>query len=336
MKQAMKRTVSLLLILALLAGFAVPIGAAGADDQLRLTQVDNNSVSASMLAQVKEPDDNTPDYADSDIVRVSIFLEKRPTLQAGFSVQNIARNAEAMAYRARLQTEQESVTAAISRKLGAELDVVWNLTLAANLISANVRYGQIETIEKIAGVRKVVIETEYEPHVVSSAPADPDMATSGVQTGAPLSYAAGYTGAGSRVAIIDTGLDLEHQSFSAAAYEYSLGLLAEKAGLAVEEYVAGLELMGAQTIAAVLSQLNAAERMEAVTADSLYRNSKVPFAFNYVDADLNVSHLYDTGGEHGSHVAGISAANAYIPAADSSFTHAMQDAMVQGVAPMPS
>ena len=333
MKQAMKRTVSLLLILALLAGFAVPIGAAGADDQLRLTQVDNNSVSASMLAQMKEPDDNTPDYADSDIVRVSIFLEKRPTLQAGFSVQNIARNAEAMAYRARLQTEQESVTAAISRKLGVELDVVWNLTLAANLISANVRYGQIEAIEKIAGVRKVVIETEYEPHVVSSAPADPNMATSGVQTGAPVSYAAGYTGAGSRVAIIDTGLDLEHQSFSAAAYEYSLGLLAEKAGLAVEEYVAGLELMDAQTIAAVLSQLNAAERMEALTADSLYRNSKVPFAFNYVDADLNVSHLYDTGGEHGSHVAGISAANAYIPAADGSFTHAMQDAMVQGVAP---
>ena len=333
MKQAMKRTISLLLVLALIAGFAVPIGAVGTGDQLRLTQVDNNSVSASMLAQINEPENNTPDYADSDIVRVSIFLEKQPTLQAGFSVRNIAQNAEAMAYRAKLQTEQESVTAAISRKLGTELDVVWNLTLAANLISANVQYGQIEAIEKVNGVRKVVIETVYQAHVVSSAPADPNMATSGVQTGAPLSYAAGYTGAGSRVAIIDTGLDLEHQSFSAAAYEYSLSLLAEEAGVPVEEYVAALELMDAEDIAAVLGQLNAAERLNAVTAESLYRNSKVPFAFNYIDADLNVSHLYDSAGEHGSHVAGISAANTYIPAEDGSFTEAMKDVLVRGVAP---
>ena len=30
--------------------------------------------------------------------------------------------------------------------------MVWNLTLAANIISANVEYGQIEKIEKISGV----------------------------------------------------------------------------------------------------------------------------------------------------------------------------------------
>lgn len=31
--------------------------------------------------------------------------------------------------------------------MGTELDVVWNLTLAANIISANVQYGQIEDIK---------------------------------------------------------------------------------------------------------------------------------------------------------------------------------------------
>ena len=112
MKQAMKRMISLLLVLALVAGFTVPVGAAASDDHLRLTQVDNNSVSASMLAQMKESESSTPDYADSDIVRVSIILEDRPTLQAGFSVHNIACNTEAMAYREKLQTKQETLASA--------------------------------------------------------------------------------------------------------------------------------------------------------------------------------------------------------------------------------
>ena len=55
-----------------------------------------------------------------------------------------------MKYRQKLETKQEKMAKTISRKaLGGEaLDVVWNLTLAANIISANVEYGQIEKIER--------------------------------------------------------------------------------------------------------------------------------------------------------------------------------------------
>ena len=37
--------------------------------------------------------------------------------------------------------------------------MVWNLTLATNIISANVQYGQIEKIENVQGVKQVLIET---------------------------------------------------------------------------------------------------------------------------------------------------------------------------------
>jgi hypothetical protein len=232
----LKRLLSLLLVLCIVAAWIPPMAvhASGID----FIQVSNDRVSANLIgkdaAQLKE---NEPEYAATDIVRVSIFLETAGVLDAGFAVQDLALNESAMAYRDKLEMEQDSMVAKIENAISGKLDVVWNLTLATNLISANVQYGQIEAIEQIDGVRTVVIETPYEPDVVSTAPADPNMATSGAQTGAPLSHAAGYTGAGSRVAIIDTGLDTEHLSFDAAAFEYSLGLLAEKAGKTVEEYM---------------------------------------------------------------------------------------------------
>ncbi|MFR8332519.1 MAG: hypothetical protein ACLU9S_09275 [Oscillospiraceae bacterium] len=62
------------------------------------------------------------------------------------------------------------------------LDVVWNLTLAANIISANISYGQIQTIQNLPGVKDVVVETRYEPCVVDTQEAaDPNMATSFLQ-----------------------------------------------------------------------------------------------------------------------------------------------------------
>ena len=57
------------------------------------------------------------------------------------------------------------MAAAISKQAlnGAKLDVVWNMTLAANIISANVQYGQIEKIKEVAGVQEVILENRYEP-----------------------------------------------------------------------------------------------------------------------------------------------------------------------------
>lgn len=39
--------------------------------------------------------------------------------------------------------------------------------------------------------------------------------------------------------------------------------------------------------------------MSGLTADELYRTAKIPYAFNYIDEDLDVTHDNDAQGDHG-------------------------------------
>ncbi|MGM9639994.1 MAG: S8 family serine peptidase [Faecousia sp.] len=328
--QLPSRICALLLALAILCSFAVPVATA-ADGSVTFTQVDNDAVTAQLPLREAGETETASVYADTDSVRVSIFLADAPTL-AKFDAGTVSENQAALAYRANLETRQETVTQAISTQAlgGKRLDVVWNLTLAANIISANVEYGQIEAIERVPGVEKVLIETRYDPAVVDTdLPADPNMATSSAMIGSSAAWTAGYTGAGTRIAVIDTGTDTDHQSFSAAGFDYSLAKQAELHGKTVEDY----NLLEADEIARVLNQLHASEALKGVTAEQLYLNTKLPYAFNYVDKDLEIDHENDDQGMHGSHVAGICTANTYIPNGDGSFSNALQTVKVQGVAP---
>ena len=332
------RLLSLLLTLTMVFGLLVPVSAAGSDStELKFEKVDeavDSKLPQSKLDGTEEAYDianGEYKYADDEKVRVSIVLDGETTIEK-FGSEDIASNSAAVAYRDELKSEQADVTKAIEAKLGLEngLDVKWNLTLAANIISANVLYKQIEDIEKVSGVKKVVIETKYEPMVVDKEEtADPNMATSTIQTGATNAWAAGYTGAGSKVAVIDTGIDYEHQSFSAAAWEHSIEELAAEAGMTVEAYKEKIGVLEkADLTDEVLRQLNV-----EVTADEAYLNSKIPFAYNYIDKNYTVDHIHDSQGEHGSHVEGIAAANKYIQKDDDTFTSALDSVMVQGVAP---
>ncbi len=341
----MKRIITSLLVLAMMIGmcpqtsFAVDwrekVDAAisnylpfhqvhGIDANVRLPQ-----------SQVKQEEEAVP-YADTDVVRVSIVLNKAATLEL-FSTADIASNELAMAYRDQLQEDQEAIAARIEEQVldGEKLDVVWNLTLAANIISANVLYGQIDEIAAVRGVKEVFLENQYAPLQTDGTTADPMMSTSTQMTGATAAWAAGYTGAGSRIAIIDTGLDLDHQSFDSEAYLYALAQNAAARNMSVEEYIESLDLLTAEDVAAVLEDLNIypfVQHLEGVTSGAYYINEKVPFGINYVDRDFDVTHDNDTKGGHGSHVAGIAGANSYIPSGDG-FVSAMAEVAMQGVAP---
>ncbi|MBQ7871905.1 MAG: S8 family serine peptidase, partial [Oscillospiraceae bacterium] len=325
-----KRVLCMLLAVALVMGFALPANAAHEHGtELSFTQVDTD-LSLDMIGQAPAQTEQLPLHEDTEIVRVSIVLESDSTLEAGFSTQSIATNQQAMTYRAGLEQEQVSVTAAIEKALGGELDVQWNLTLAANLISANVAYGDIAAIEAVKGVAEVVLETRYEPCVMDQEiEYDPNMQSSTWQVGARTVWANGYTGAGSRVAVIDTGIDVDHQSFSAAGLEYALRCNAEAAGMSYEDYVASLDLLDKEEILSVADQLN----IPNVNADRAYTSTKIPFGYNYIDENYKVMHDYDEQGEHGSHVEGIAAANRYIPQRDGSFLLAADTVGVTGIAP---
>ena len=275
-----------------------------------------------------------PDYADTDMVRVSIVLKEQPTL-VKFASKGISVNATAVSYRQDLQQRQAQVTAAIERRVleGRKLDVVWNLTLAANIISANVPYGTLEDIAQVAGVEQVVLEQQYEP--LTTVAAQPLQSNASGMIGANTVWAAGYTGAGSRIAVIDTGLDTDHQSFDADAFLYALGQQAEEKGMDADSYIESLELLDREEVRSVLEELNIYPFIQynSGTANGdWYVNEKVPFALNYVDRNYRVTHDYDRQGGHGSHVAGIAAANRFIPEGEG-FAPALDTVLTQGIAP---
>ena len=340
------RILSAFLALVLVIG-ACPIQArateataeAGEDRGTRLpfTQVDdtdaNNLHDAANAKQTEEEDP----YQDTDVVRVSIVLNKKATLEV-YSAADVAKNAAAMAYRDQLQAEQEAVIARIGQEVlkGESLDVVWTMTLAANIISANVLYGQMEEIEAVRGVKDVFVENQYDALQNNSDAAQPMMSTSSSMIGSNNAWAAGYTGAGSRIAIIDTGLDTNHQSFDNDAFLYALQQNALEKGVSYEEYISGLDLMDAAEIAAVLPKLNVyayVEHLKGTANSAYYINEKIPFAINYVDSNYIVNHDSDSMGDHGSHVAGIAVANRFIPAAGNTYANALTEVSMQGVAP---
>ena len=339
-KAYLKRLLALTLALALIVtGMPTALGAEQTDNNVQFSRTDGESVSASLLLDEAKAENipEEPTYEPNDTVRVSILLDKPSTIAAGYSTANMAQNSKAMTYRADLEKTQANVEVRIARQAlnGNKLDVVWNLTLAANLISANVAYGQIEAIKAVSGVKDVIVETRYYPDVysVEGEAANPDMLSSSPMIGSSLAWEEGYTGAGTRIAIIDTGLDEDHQSFDNEAYLYALEENARTKGENAENYMASLNPLDEEEIAFVLPRLNAYRRDNSLTARELLQSDKIAFGYNYIDRDLDITHDNDNEGGHGSHVAGIASANRFIESSEGSFGEASAIAHTVGVAP---
>jgi len=154
--QITKRIVSLALILALLAGFAVPTQATGNEmREISFTQVDNSVVADHLAdrevvtAEEEKPDPNAE-------VRVSIVLMDESTIGAGFSTVGIAQNAEAMAYRAALKENQAAVTTAIEQALDeAKQQGIHGKETTPFLLAKVVELTGGESLESICAVEAV-------------------------------------------------------------------------------------------------------------------------------------------------------------------------------------
>ena len=332
MKKAgtIKKFLSFILTTAMMLGavqavFAAdPVGT-GRYEELRFREIDNKNATQKLRDGSKKTVQKEK-YAFDDIVRVSIFLEREPTLKAGFDAEDVRKSAAATAYRDSLRTYQDAVTNKINAAIGSKIDIRWNITLGADIISANVPYGQIDKIKIVDGVADVVLEPEYKP-AETVGDAGPMTASSTVQTGASYVWDSGYTGAGSRIAILDNGFDVDHVSLSSDAYLYSLGLIAEGKGINTDEFIDSLGLLGIDEVAAVSDKLNV-----EIVPENAYAGEKIPFAYNYGIGGYDVSSLSNKQSDHGSHVAGIAAANSYVPNGDG-FKKALDTVYVQGVAP---
>ncbi len=322
-KNILKRMLALVLTFAMIVSFALTTVSAAEP------QADSESVgrtdASSDRPRVDLVDDAQAVVNPDQVVRVSIVLEAPSTLAAGYSTEEIAQNEQAMTYRAGLKADQQKVADRIESEVldGKQLDVVWNLTLAANIISANVRRGDIEAIEDVEGVKSVYVERQYSPDVVSEGDTlEPNMAVAGEMNGTSTAWDLDYYGEGSLIAIIDTGLDTDHQSFNNDAF------------LEAIQSTDNLKLTKDKVLAA-------AEELNAVSAkgadvDKLWRSEKVPYGWNYIDHKEDITHDGDDAGEHGSHVAGIAAANRLIPVTEdgeTTYVDALDTVHMAGNAP---
>lgn len=263
-----------------------------AQSNLTVTEVDSTDVDLNLLQQESVSQaqlDNTPS-PDED-VPVIIVMDDDSVLSANPAAtysQETARQME------QIKDTQNKVIAEIEQSAldGATLPVDYQYSYLVNGVATTIPYGMISAIEAVDGVRQVVLQSVYEPCSTQSDIAYPTTISDGVMIGRESTWAMGYHGDGMKIAVIDTGLDMDHQNFAP-----------------LPENVLTDTSLNKDDVSSVLQSLNAYARFQGLTADQLYRNTKVPFGYNYVDDSLDVTHDNDTQGDHGTHVSGIAAAN---------------------------
>ncbi len=238
-------------------------------------------------------------FDDDQTVQAFVVMEEAPLADSASSKEQASAAAENQ-----LIENQNTVIEDIERYVlnDEALDVRYQFTYLTNSFSIETKFGNLEKIANLDGVKSVFIMPVYEA-IPTDEVSNPNTVGAAAMTGVDQVWEElGYTGKGMKIAVIDTGLDLDHPSFAA-------------------EPETTEDSLTAADINAVLENLNAYARMDTITGETLYRSAKIPYAFNYVDNNLTADHSADTAGDHGSHVAGIAAANV------------VEGAKVKGMAP---
>ena len=136
---------------------------------------------------------------DDEIVKVLIIMDSLSVVELDSKATLNSGSEEIIE---ELEEEQAEVVEDIEETVldGEPLQVNYNYTWLLNGVAANVPYGSIQEILAVEGVKQVLIQPVYQ--VCETA--QPHTATDGVMIGRESTWAAGYTGEGMKIAIIDT------------------------------------------------------------------------------------------------------------------------------------
>ena len=263
---------------------------------VEVEQLDGSDYNLDLTRDDAVTQDNLDDtIAPDEDVRVIIVMDGDSVVSANSAA---VYSNDTAAQMEEIKAAQDKVISEIEETAldGDGLTVSYQYSWLVNGVAATVPYGKLSDIESVDGVDKVVMQTVYEPcstdETTSSNIVYPRTISDGQMIGREDTWAQGYKGEGMKIAIIDTGLDTDHQNFAALP----------------DEVLTDTSLTQAD-IDGVLTSLNAYERYSGLTSADLYYNTKVAYGFNYVDNSLDITHDNDTEGDHGTHVAGIAAAN---------------------------
>ena len=207
-----------------------------------------------------------PTHEDSDSVEIIVVVDDsvaKPAAQA--QVQSLLQ-------------KQEKAAATMSRAIGETVEPQRQYTALLNGFSATVTYGQYKALKELDCVESVFLSPTFSLL--------PDTANSTRMIGGGLANETGFTGEGMLIAILDTGVDMDHQIFSKAPATPAL----------TQDDVKDL-----------LSQYDfqAEGLVKGLSVSSVYKSTKFPFQFDYGDKDTDGAP--GTKSSHGTHVASTAA-----------------------------
>ena len=228
---------------------------------------------------------------DEDTVVDLIVVMKRKALLDRFSEEDIDADTPAVQqYRRAQENTVEKLEKTLKKTFAEEeeFEIGYTYQMAMTGVSVKTRYGNKKTIEELPGVDYVYTAPVYKMQEQTSEEIRTQTANASGMIGATQMNSTGYTGKGMRIAIVDTGIVVNHPSFQAL----------QKSSLTDTS-------LTEEEVAAVWKSLNAGKTN---LRNAAYQNTKIPFAFNYTTMDFDVSHT-TVQHDHGTHVAGIAAAN---------------------------
>ena len=159
-----------------------------------------------------------------------------------------------------------------------DMEIIYTYEEALNGYAVKAKLSDMEAIENLPGVVNVTLSrTVYLPETSPSRVVLPGEISE-------IANTIGYTGEGTVIAIIDSELDVNHEAFTLTHPENAK--------------------LKKSDIAAVINNNNL--NISDISANRVYRNSKIPFAYDYSEKDADV---WDDSNVHGTHVAGIAAGN---------------------------
>lgn len=341
-----QRLLSLVLVLMMLIS-VLPVSAMAAEltpsdpeTGLTATDVTNELTDSDRLAIFEENMDSSKVSrseipADDEMVKVIVqldadsLLDVRNRTNASMSMLDFQQTDAAKAQLKDIANLQLSVMNTMESK-GIPSSFTFSYTSVVSGFAAQVPYGKIHDIKNIDGVEDVVLCQTYYTDSMGSATLGQALTAAEV---AAYSNNTQYQGEGMLIGILDTGLDVNHEAFANAPAVQKL----QKSSLSkllyqISQGEDGKTNVTAYSYAALwYAQKHSSSSLVLLTEDDLYKSGKVPFAFDYADADADVIPSADAvekyGNDHGTHVAGITAGKTVD--ADGSVTFAGQSPEAQ-------
>ena len=224
--------------------------------------------------------------ANSKEVTLIVEMEGPSLLQtkeaANLGVTDFFNTEEAKASEVRLLSAQEDVKEDINRNIKADTDDGFIYTGAFNGFSMKAHESDIEKIKALDGVKNVYISNSYDIEPVSPislcSVEQPEPGVGASMMNSQYMYAQGYNGKGQAVAIIDSEFDVGHEFFSSSIDEPKFSKDD------IRNFISNTELN------------------VSISANQVYKNEKIPFAYDYAENDADT---FSTVAVHGTHVAGI-------------------------------